>query len=79
MQSHLSRRWRSSRSKGFPSFFQPLAHERGVDGVVVTRALGAGFVGRVDVDAVHPPGMGRVEGLGGFEIVAVVGLAGARG
>ena len=56
---------------GVALLFQPLAHERAVDLVVVAPALGAGVVGRVDVDAVHPPRVAREQRLEGFEIVAV--------
>jgi len=56
---------------GVGGLFQPLAHERGVDSVVVAPALIAGVVRRVDEDAVHFPCVTREERLESVEIVAV--------
>ena len=51
--------------------FQPVLHQRAVHVVVVDPALVAGVVGRVDVDAIHAPGVAREQRLQRVQVVAV--------
>jgi hypothetical protein len=50
---------------------QPAANLRAVDVVVVDPALVAGVVGRVDVDALHLPGVARQQRLERVQVVAL--------
>ena len=54
-----------------PVALQPLPHQRAVHLVVVGPALIAGVVGRVDIDAFHPPRVARYQRLQRLQIVAV--------
>ena len=54
-----------------PVALQPFPHQRAVHLVVVGPPLVAGVVGRVDIDAFHPPRVARYQRLQRLQIVAV--------
>jgi len=52
-------------------YAEPFLHHRRIDFVVVSPAFAAGVVGRVNVDALHPAGVGGQQRLQRLEVVAV--------
>jgi hypothetical protein len=69
---HSQRSCRSSVSPSLPTTSpSQLANLRAVDVVVVDPALVAGVVGRVDVDALHLPGVARQQRLERVQVVAL--------
>ena len=52
-------------------YAEPFLHHRRIDFVVVSPAFAAGVVGRVNVDALHPAGVGGQQRLQRLEVVAM--------